>query len=327
MRKISQPFRFPNRKGYYVRWFENGRRKHKQLNTLKEAEAFRAKQYMLLNSDVYSSVSVSLEEAINEYIETYDVRGLAAESKKMARRALDDFVKETALRETKYITQRSINLWILSMKDQSPYTINKALGRLRAFLAWANRRGYQIPKVDFPMQRAPAVAFKCPSNEAIAALLKRCPSEAWRVSVLLYLTTGLRKNDLPSIPKSAVNIQSECIDTSSLKTGKVFMNRPFPSAIVSVVKDYLTTAGEYPFKITNARKEWDAFCGEFTHQMLRKTFSTLMQMVGSLGSAQRLLEHSSARVSQTFYSDTELIDRWKVNQLPVSEWLKSDATK
>ena len=47
-----------------------------------------------------------------------------------------------------------------------------------------------------------------------------------------------------------------------------------------------------------------------------------MQKIGSIGSAQNLLEHSDQRVTEEFYTDQELILRWKVNQLPVRQWLK-----
>lgn len=316
----------PGRKGYYLRWFENGKRKHKQVNTLKEAEAFRARQYMLLNSDVYASVSIPMAEAIKEYVETYDTRKLAKESGKMAKRFLDDFTELAGVRETKEITQKMADFWVSKQKDKSPYTVNKGLGRLQAFLTWCKRRGYQTPPVDIFMQKQPKRGFRCPSNEAINALIKRCPSATWRVSILLYLTTGLRKNDLRRISKSDIDLDGEYVRTSSLKTGKIFERRPIHKIILPELKSLIAASNDFPFVIKNARKEWDSFCGEFTFQMLRKTHATLMQTIGGISTAQKSLEHEDARTTLG-YTDEEYVFRWKINQLPVIEWIKDDNEK
>jgi hypothetical protein len=63
---------------------------------------------------------------------------------------------------------------------------------------------------------------------------------------------------------------------------------------------------------------------DITRQDLRVTASTLMQRIGSIGSAKTLLQHSSTKTTGEFYTDEEVVLRWKVNQLNplIREWLK-----
>jgi len=65
---------------------------------------------------------------------------------------------------------------------------------------------------------------------------------------------------------------------------------------------------------------------KLTRQDLRVTFSTLIQALAAEHSAVRLLEHCDARVTQTFYSDADLLDKLRVNLLPVEEWLLPEGT-
>jgi hypothetical protein len=54
----------------------------------------------------------------------------------------------------------------------------------------------------------------------------------------------------------------------------------------------------------------------------RVTNSTFMQRIGSIGSAKTLLQHSSSRTTGEFYTYEEVVLRWKVNHIPIREWLK-----
>ncbi len=323
MKKVSKPYKVKDRKGYYVRWFECGRRRHKQLNTLAEAEMFRSRQYMLLNNDVYSSVSIGWDEAVKEYLTSYDVRNLAASSKEIAERSLAAFRAFSLVSQTRHISQKVIDGWAIKMlKEQSPFTVNKNLGRLRAFLNWLKDRGYQVPPCRITTVKQRANAFVCPSNKQIRELLKRCPSLAWKASILIYLTTGLRREDLRIVSRDMIFLDRKLIAGVAQKTGKVF-NQPLPDLIIPILKKYLKSNKEQmPFVIKNARKEFDSFRGDFTFQIFRKTHSTLMQTIGNISIAQQMLQHSDSRTTQEFYTDADLVTRWKINQLPIDQWLK-----
>lgn len=46
-----------------------------------------------------------------------------------------------------------------------------------------------------------------------------------------------------------------------------------------------------------------------------------MQRIGAEHSTVRLLEHSDPRVTKTWYTDNEVLDKLRVNLLPVDDWL------
>jgi len=55
---------------------------------------------------------------------------------------------------------------------------------------------------------------------------------------------------------------------------------------------------------------------------LRKTFASLLAQRGvSTAVTQRLLEHSSPRLTNDVYTNVDPVLRQAVSQLPVSEWL------
>ena len=93
-----------------------------------------------------------------------------------------------------------------------------------------------------------------------------------------------------------------------------------------MLNDYLSSLSEGQVKLfadRNIRKTWEKIRGDtnITRQDLKRTFSTFMQKIGSISSAQNLLEHYDSKTTLEFYTDQEVVLRWKVNQLPVKEWL------
>jgi len=68
------------------------------------------------------------------------------------------------------------------------------------------------------------------------------------------------------------------------------------------------------------RRQWSGFAQGVTRQDLRVTNKTLLQMIGNLDSIKNLL-HQDLRTTKTFYTDLELVQKWKINKLPVKRWL------
>jgi len=232
-------------------------------------------------------------------------------------------------RSSTTITQRSMDLFILKLqsKNLSPYTIKKDIGRLKTFLAWMKEEQYNFGNINFPKIKTPKLQYKALTTTQIRQLFKRCPTPAWHCRILLSLVTGLRKNDVDSLDCSSIDLKQAKIDTVSKKTQKVYLGRPLPKAAIPELTSYLKSLPDKQIKLfddRNVRKEWEKIRGNtpITRQDLRRTFSTLIQKIGSIGSAKNLLEHYDSRTTTEFYTDQELILRWKVNQLPVASWLK-----
>lgn len=330
----------PGHKGYWVGWYENGNKKSKALPNKRLAEHFSHIKYQQLNSDVFiSSIDIPWSEIKKGFLERYDLEGLADNSKKVAERFLGRFENICKPRSSKSINLDMVEQYLL--KRQKPdkdgkkftnHTINKDIEIINTFVEWMKKKKFHPGDIKIKRLKTKGSTKKALTTDKIRALLGASETLAWTVRILLSLITGLRKTDIESLEKDWIDLQGSQIDTRSQKTGKVYIARPLPRAAMSVLTRHIATLPDDQvmlFTDTNVRKEWEYLrnrakgCSSVTRQDLRVTFSTYMQKVGSIGSAQNLLEHSDKRVTENFYSDQELILRWKVNQLPVEEWLKT----
>ncbi len=350
MRKISQPIKLANRPGYYLRWTENGRRKYKQVNTLAEAEMFSARKYQELNLDVYDSVDAPWHEVRKLYLQHYDIDGLAAASKYEAARCLDAFAEQFGEIHPKQITQRMVDGFFLalSQKTKSPHTMNKYKGRLKAFIRWMGERGYYSRRISIRMSKVPQAYHAALSVEQVRTLLRACPTEIWRMRVLLSLVTGLRRADIETLRVGDITVDAPHLISLARKTGKVSV-KPLPDALMPVLEPYcgrLHNGRLFPDehiritwnrirqeagfakclgKVQYARQAKDKWEYSGTRQDFRRTHGTLMGLANGLQAAARALEHSSTAVTAQYYSDLALIQRVRVNQLPVKEWLNWEA--
>lgn len=323
-------YKRPNRTGYWVSWYENGKRKAKVLPTKALAEHYQHIKYQQLNSDVFTSaVNLPWPEVKMEFMKRFEIHGLASETTKMAGYFLARFEKLCFPVSSLSITQKMVNFYLLERKKQgvSAFTLKKDVGRLRTFLNWLQSNHYHSGGIVLPTVKTQATQHRALSGDQIMGLLRQCPTLCWRIRILLSLVTGLRAGDIDRLQVDNVNLKAKAIDTTSQKTGKVFLGRPLPDAIIPELSAYV---GQLPktqvklFDDTNKRKVWLKIRGNtgITRQDFRRTFSTLIQMVDNISSAQQLLEHSDKRTTETFYSDASLILRWKVNRLPIRDWLK-----
>ncbi len=350
MRRVSQPFRMKNRPGWYVRWMENGKLKHKQLDNLDEVDMFRLRKFQELNSDVYDMPDLTWQEARDMYLRHYDTDCLAASSKYEARRCLETFTNHFGAIPPKQISQRRVDDFfaILSTKVNSPHTMNKYKGRFKAFVRWLADRNYHTGKIKITMSKVPQAYHPSLTIEQVHALLRHCPTEIWRMRVLLSLVTGLRRDDIESLQVSDVDAPPRVVRTRSRKTGKADV-KPLPDALMDKMSAYLESipsdgplfpddqiritwnkirqqagfaehAGTVSYtkgkKLT--RDKWKYLV---TRQDFRRTHATLMGLADGLQAAARALEHSSTAVTAQYYSDLSLIQRVRVNQLPVADWL------
>lgn len=318
-----------NRKGYYVAWYENGRQRTKLLPTKALAEHFKHLKYHQLNFDVFATpVKLPWPDIKREFLQRYDILGLAENTKLEARLFLDRFEKIALPRSSASIDQRIVDFYLLERRKQhlSSYTIKKDIERLKTMLAWMSEKHYSFGQITLPRIKVPPVSRKALTTKQIRWLFSRCTGPTWRVRILLSLVTGLRKSDIDNLPRSAINLKAATIDTESQKTHKAYYGRPIPTSATGVLQSYLDGLNKGQARLfadQNVRKEWERIRGntKITRQQLRTTFSTLIQKIGSLPSAQALLEHHSSVTTTDFYTDRELILRWKVNQFPVKEWL------
>ncbi|HBG77237.1 MAG TPA: hypothetical protein DDW84_00095 [Phycisphaerales bacterium] len=331
MHKVSEIYTRKDKSGFWLRWFENRKRKHKSFLTKDEAKMFRKKKYIELNVDVYGCADMPFVSARDEYLQKYDLQGLSPASKYRAKRVLELFEENCSPRKISDINQRTVDSFIQSRIKalKSPYSVNQAIGRLKAFINWLVKRGYHKGHIDISMMKTVRVVKKALTTEQIKALLKACPTKICYMRILLSLVTGLRASDIDRLPLDIVDLKRSCLDSKSGKTGKTYLDRPLPESLIPALTEYIESLPKNTVKLlpdNNIRKTWDTIretAGvNCTRQDFRVTHSTLLQKIGGINAAQISLEHSDKRTTTDFYSDIEVIQRWKINQLPVKEWLE-----
>lgn len=334
-----------DRPGYYVQWRikipdedDPGEyktiRKTKQCNTKTEADHFANLQYMFVNDDVYTAIDLPWEQLKQKYLLKYEIKGYSSGAKYEARRTLGNFERICGLPSSRQIKQDQIDHFILTRSDEcrSKHSLNKDISRLRAFLNWMKKNRYHPGGIDIELVKAPPIVVNALTTPQIRSLIEACPDEQWRVRILISLITGLRAGDVDNLLFDEVNLETMSVRTVEQKTQK-FPWCPLPNAakpILTAYKDSLPDKTAGFFTITNRStldKQWRRFRPEpITRQDLRRTNKTLLQKIGSVGSIKELLGHSDHATTEKYYTDTELILRWKINQLPMAEWLSQNRT-
>jgi len=322
-----------NIKGWWVGWYEGGRRKAKAFPTKVLAEHFRYIKYTQLNSDVFTSiVDFDWSQMIEEYRRCKQVEGLAEVSLYEVQLTLRHFRRAVGIRSSKEITQQNLDAFILRRSEEvQKSTLNKDIANLHAFLAWAAKNrfvasGLEIKKVRVAQNPVVALSPKQVRNLLLA-------SEGYptlRLRVLLAVTTGLRRGDIEVIRIGDIHFDRNTIATRNRKAGKAMPERPVPEQIMTELSNYVTTLPDGQEQLFTDRftsKKWNRVRETFgmpdlKFHDLRKTFASLLAQRGvSTAVTQRLLEHSTPQLTNEVYTNVDPVLREAVNLLPVADWL------
>ena len=352
MKKV-RTFKRKDRDGFWVSWRENGRRKTKQLNTKTEQKHFANLVYQRINSDVYTTVDLPFAEVREQYLQTYEIRGLAAASKYEAAKFLGQFFDISTPATSRSITQKMVDIFVLRRRRQvkSAYSLNSSISRMLAFLAWMKKRGYHPGGIDLVKVPVPEIIHEAIPDDDIRKLFTLAESDAWRTRILISLFTGLRKRDVDGLRLADIDLDRMTLSVVQQKTHKAAV-KPIPDVAEPLLRRYidgLDGGQERLFADRGVRRAWDrlrtaAGCYEINHdvmvttsgrrkpqpkilwkfdrQDLRRTYATAIEKTGPMYNATDALQHSSRDVTGKHYIDRAAIDRWQVNQLPIKEWLK-----
>jgi integrase len=320
-------------KGYWVGWYEGGRRKAKAFPTKSLAEHFRHIKYTQLNSDVFTSVvDFGWRHMVDEYGRFKQVEGRKDASIYEVLLTLRHFERLVGSDSSKQITQQSLDTFVLQRSEEvGKSTLNKDVTNLRAFLKWAVRNrlvasGLEIRKVKVPQK--PVVALSVPQVRELLTAASGYPP--LRLRVLLAVTTGLRRGDIETIRIVDIHFDRNTISTRNRKAGKTMPERPVPEAIITELANHVARLSEGHEKLFPDRfspKKWDRVRAKvkvagLTFQVLRKTFASLLAQRGvSTAVTQGLLEHSSPQLTNDVYTNVDPVLQQAVDLLPVAEWM------
>jgi len=320
-------------KGWWTGWYEGGRRKAKALPSKALAEHFRHMKYAQLNSDVFTSVvDFDWGQMVEEYRHFKQVEGREEASIYEVLLTLRHFERLVDANSSREITQQNLDAFVLKRGDEvQKNTVNKDIANLRAFLNWAVKNrfvasGLTIKKVKVPQK--PVTALSVQQVRDLLMTTSKYPT--LRLRVLLAVTTGLRRGDIEAIRIGDIHLDRNTIATRNRKARKAMPERPIPEAIMTELSNYAAALPEGQERIFADRfrsKRWDKIrtklgLPELKFHDLRKTFASLLAQRGvSTAVTQRLLEHSSPRLTNDVYTNVDPVLRQAIGLLPVSDWL------
>jgi integrase len=320
-------------KGWWIGWYESGKRKAKALPTKALAEHYRHIKYTQLNSDVFTgTVTVDWQQMLEEYRHDKRVAGLVEASLYEEALTLRHFERLVGRCSSKQITQHAIDAFILDRgKEVKRTTLNKDISNLKAFMNWCRGNRYVNGDIKLKLLKEDERPVKSLSTGQIKKLLSAAkPYQPLRMWILLALGTGLRRDDIKSLSVSDIDFERGSVTTRTKKTRKSMGSRPVPVPIMAEFTKYVSNLDPKQEKIFNRRfnqYRWTqirqrlGLC-DFTFHDLRKTFGSALAQNGvSTAVVQRLLEHSSPDLTNKVYTNVDPVLRHAVDQIPAGDWL------
>ncbi|MBW2174902.1 MAG: hypothetical protein JRF64_09810, partial [Deltaproteobacteria bacterium] len=242
MRKVWI-YKRKNMKGWWIGWYESGKRKAKALPTKALAEHYRHIKYTQLNSDVFTgTVTVDWQQMLEEYRHDKQVAGLVEASLYEEALTLRHFERLVGRCSSKQITQHAIDTFVLERgKEVKRTTLNKDIANLKAFVNWCRTNRYLNGDVKIKLIKEDERPVKSLSTTQIKQmLLASKPYPRLRMRILLALGTGLRRGDIDLWRISELDSENSYVTTRSKKTRKSMGSRPLPIPIMVELKKYVS---------------------------------------------------------------------------------------
>jgi integrase len=306
-----------NIKGWWVGWYEAGKRKAKALPTKTLAEHYRQIKYSQLNSEVFTgTVTAEWHQMAEEYQYSKRVAGVTTASLYETALTLRNFERLLGKCNSKQITQNTIDKFILQRSNEVKRpTLNKDIRNLKTFINWCRENRYLNGNLKIKELKEDERPVKSLSDIQIKNLLKTAePHRPMKIRILLALGTGLRRGDIESLKVSDIDFANNYITTASKKTRKSMGARPVPAVVMAELKKCLNGSNSGQAKLFNdnfSHKRWKKICedaglADLKFHDLRKTFGSMLAQNGvSTAVTQRLLEHSSPTLTDKIYTNVD----------------------
>ena len=320
-------------KGWWVGWYESGKRKAKALPTKALAEHYCQIKYTQLNSDVFTgTITIDWQQMRNEYEHSKKVAGITEDSLYEVALTLRNFERLVGKCNSKQITQNTIDKFILERGNEVKRpTLNKDIRNLITFINWCRENRYLNGEIKIKRLKEDERPVKSLNSNQIKELLSASkPYQMMRMRILLALGTGLRRGDIESLKITDIDFANNYITTTSRKTRKSMGSRPVPVPVMVELREYVSGLDPEQEKIFNDRfsqYRWEKIrqkvcLADLKFHDLRKAFGSILAQNGvSTAVTQRLLEHSSPNLTNKVYTNVDPVLRHAVDQIPVSDWL------
>jgi len=230
-----------NIKGWWVGWYESGKRKSKALPSKELAEHFKQIKYSQLNSDVFTGlISVGWEQMVSEYTESKKIQGVTEGTLYEHVLSLRNFSRLEGKCNSKQITQNVIDNFILQRSPEvKRATLNKDLRNIKTFVYWCRKNRYLNGQLEIKELKIEERPVKSLNDNQVKNLLKAAECyPSMKIRILLALGTGLRRGDIESLKISDFDFENNCICTISKKTRKCMSSRPVSAEVMSELSKY-----------------------------------------------------------------------------------------
>ncbi|MHC4462810.1 MAG: tyrosine-type recombinase/integrase [Planctomycetota bacterium] len=323
-----------NTKGWYVGWYESGKRKAKALPTKALAEHFRRIKYTQLNSDVFTGiVNIDWFQMREEHMHYKKIKGDKQSTLYETTLTLSHFERLIGKLNSRQITQHTIDKFVLDRgKEIKRSTLNKDIKNLRAFIRWCRKNRYLNGDIELTLLKEDERPVISLTHTQIQELLTASLAyPALRMRILLALGTGLRRGDIESWRVSDLDFENSSVTTRSTKTRKSMGSRPVPVPIMAELKKYvsgLPPGQDKLFKRCFNKSRWDKVrqkvgLKDFKFHDLRKTFGSVLAQNGvSTVVIQKLLEHSTPDLTNRVYTNVDPVLRQAIDTMPAGDWLR-----
>ena len=320
-------------KGWWIGWYESGKRKAKALPSKVLAEHYRQIKYTQLNSDVFTgTITADWQQMIAEYKQDKQVAGVVQSSLYEVALTLRHFERLAGKCNSKQLTQNTIDKYILERgKEVVRSTVNKDIRNLKAFINWCRGNRYVNGEIKIRLLKEDERPVKSLTKVQIKKLLSTSkPYKTLRMRILFALGTGLRRGDIESLRVSDIDFENSYVTTRSKKTRKSMGSRPVPLPVMTELKKYVSGLDAEQEKIFNdnfSQYRWEKIrqkvgLADFKFHDLRKTFGSVLAQNGvSTAVTQKLLEHSSPNLTNKVYTNVDPVLRHAVDLIPVGDWL------
>ena len=196
-------------KGWWIGWYESGKRKAKALPSKELAEHFKQIKYSQLNSDVFTGqVLADWGQMIAEYREAKKVQGITEGALYEIALSLRNFERLVGKCNSKQITQHVMDKFILERGTEVKRpTLNKDIRNLKTFINWCRGNRYLTGDLKLKELKEEEKPVRSLNDAEIKTLLKATEQyTAMKIRVLLALATGLRRGDIDSLKIGDVRV-------------------------------------------------------------------------------------------------------------------------
>jgi len=206
-----------NINGWWVGWYESGKRKAKTLPSKELAKHYKHIKYTQLNSDVFTGqVSADRSQMLDEYREAKKVQGITEGTLYEIALSLRNFERLVGQCSSKQITQNIIDKFILQRGSEVKRpTLNKDIRNLKTFVNWCRENRYLNGAIKIKELKEDERPVKSLNDIQIKKLLIEAePYPSIKMRILLVLGTGLRRGDIESLKINDIDFEKNFVTTA-----------------------------------------------------------------------------------------------------------------